>query len=154
SGTPTVTVTVTDVNHDQSLATFHVTVTAPTNQAVLTVNSVADNTVADDFLTLREAIQLVNGTLSRALTSEEAAQITGRLETNNTIQFNLPAGPQTITLTQGALSITRAVTINGPGAASLTINGNNLDRDFVIGRVWSPNPSLVAAISGLTISGG
>src|SRR5438552_1169526 len=76
--------------------------------AALTVNNVADNTTSDSALTLREAIQVVNGTLGRALAVGEQAQVTGTLGTNDTIQFNLPAGPQTITLTGGALNITRA----------------------------------------------
>src|SRR5271169_1457966 len=96
--------------------------------AVLTVNSTADNTTADNFLTLREAIAVVDGTLGRALTAGEQSQITGTLGANDTIAFNLPAGPQTITLTGGALDITQPVAISGSGAANLTINGNNADR--------------------------
>src|SRR5262249_11216778 len=75
--------------------------------AVLTVNSVADNTTRDNFLSLREAIQIVDGTLGRSLSPQEKAQITGTLGTNDTIQFSLPAGSQTITLKNGALSITK-----------------------------------------------
>src|SRR5213078_4594319 len=41
-----------------------------------------------------------------------------------------------------------------PGAAGLTINGNNIDRVFLVGRIWSPDPSLVVALSGLTVTGG
>src|SRR5579871_2192749 len=122
--------------------------------AVLTVNSLADNTSQDSVLTLREAIQVVDGTLGRSLSAKEQAQITGALGTNDTIQFNLPTGPQTIRLTNGALSITKPVTVSGPGSNSLTINGNNHDRVFVIGRIFSQNLSLGVAISGLTISGG
>ena len=46
------------------------------------------------------------------------------------------------------------MTISGPGATNLTINGNNQDRVLLIGQIWSPNRSLVVAISGLTITGG
>jgi predicted outer membrane repeat protein len=121
---------------------------------VLLVNSTADNTTADNFLTLREAIEVVNGTLGRALTPAEQAQITGTLGPNDAIQFNLPAGPQTITLTAGALSITQPVAINGPGASNLTINGNNADRVFIVGYNYSQNLSLNVSINGLTITGG
>src|SRR5262249_47052198 len=124
------------------------------NGAVLTVNSVADNTTADNVLTLREAILSVDGTLGRALTAGEQAQVSGTLGTNNVIQFSLPAGPQTITLTGGGLSITKAVTINGPGASLLTVSGNNAGRVFIVGQIWSRNLSLNAAINGLTIAGG
>ena len=127
----------------------------PVNGAVLTVNSVADNTTADNVLTLREAIAIEDGTLGRALTAGEQAQIVGTPGgAHDVIQFNLPAGPQTITLSAGALSLTHSLTITGPGAGNLTINGNNSDRDFIVGQIWSPNLSLVVAISGLTIAGG
>jgi predicted outer membrane repeat protein len=122
--------------------------------AILTVNSLADSTAAGNALTLREAVNLVDGTLGRSLTAGEQAQVSGTLGSNDTIQFNLPSGPQTITLTGGALSLTKNVTINGPGASNLTINGNNQDRDFLIGQIWSENLNLKASLSGLTISGG
>src|SRR5690348_15979525 len=80
--------------------------------AVLTVTSLAANTTADTALTLREAIMTVNGTLGRSLTAGEQASVSGTLGSGtlgsgNTIQFSLPSGPQTITLTGGALSITK-----------------------------------------------
>ena len=125
--------------------------TAP---AVLTVNSVADNTTADSVLTLREAIAVVSGNLGRSLTTQEKAQVTGTLGQNDTIQFQLPAGPQTITLTGGALSFTKSVSINGPGASSLTISGNNASRVLVAGTIYSQNLSLDVNISGLTITKG
>src|SRR5262245_14309041 len=45
----------------------------------------------------------------------------------DTIDFDTGvfATPQTITLTQGELTITDAVTMTGPGAAILTVSGNN-----------------------------
>jgi hypothetical protein len=122
--------------------------------AILTVNSVADNTTTDNTLTLREAINVVDGTLGRSLTSGEKAQISGTLGSNDTIQFQLPSGSQTITLTGGPLSITKAVAVNGPGAALLTINGNNTGRDIIVGHDYSQNLSLQVSISGLTITGG
>jgi CSLREA domain-containing protein len=148
-------ITVTDTTTASITGTQSgIVVNTATNGAVLTVNSVADNTTANAVLTLREAIQYVDGTLGRALTAGEQAQVSGTLGTNNVIQFNLPAGPQTITLSGGALSITRAVAINGPGAGLLTVNGNGLDRVFIVGRIWSRDLSLSAALSGLTIAGG
>jgi predicted outer membrane repeat protein len=131
-----------------------ITVNPVSAGTVLTVNSLADSTTADNVLTLREAILLEDGTLGRSLTAAEQAQVSGPLGNNDSIQFSLPAGPQTITLTGGALQITHAVTIAGPGAANLTINAAGHDRVFLIGRDWSPNPSLVVAISGLSITGG
>ena len=132
-----------------------ITVNPAPSGPVLLVNSTADSTTADNFLTLREAIDVVDGTLGRPLTAGEQAQITGTLGANDTIAFNLPAGPQTITLTGGALDITQPVAISGPGAANLTINGNNADRVLIVGHNWSsPTLSLVVKISGVTITGG
>ena len=122
--------------------------------AVLTVNSLADTTAAGSALTLREAIMLVDGTLGRSLSAAEQAQVTGTLGSNDTIQFNLPSGAQTISLTGGLLSITKAVAINGPGASLLTINGNNAAADFYVGSSFSQNLNLIASMSGLTIAGG
>ncbi len=131
-----------------------ITVLASSSGPVLLVNSTADTTTPDTFLTLREAIEIVDGTLGRSLTPGEQAQIAGTLGPNPVIAFNLPAGAQTITLTGGALDITQPVTINGPGAGSLTINGNNADRDFIVGQIWSVNLALDVSMSGLTIAGG
>ena len=122
--------------------------------AVLTVNSVADNTTADSALTLREAIQVVNGSLGHSLTTAEKAQVSGVLGTNDSIQFNLPSGPQTIKLTGGMLAISKAVAINGPGASTLTVNGNSASRVFYVGQSFSQNLGLVVSLSGLTIASG
>ena len=54
-----------------------------------------------------------------------------------------------ITLTSGELAITRSVTINGPGRANLTIDGNVASRAFSIEA-----PGATVAISGLTIANG
>jgi CSLREA domain-containing protein len=152
SGTFTVAVTVTDANHDASQASFQVTVAG--GQPGITVNSTVDNTTADNVLTLREAILYVDGALGRSLTPGEQAQFVGPLGSNPTIRFGLPSGPQTITLTGGALSLTASATISGPGAANLTINGNGQDRVIVVGQIWSRNVSQVATISGLTLTNG
>src|SRR5262249_49884300 len=80
--------------------------------------------------------------------SAERAQISGTLGSNDTIQFSLPSGPQTITLTGGALNLTRNVTVTGPGAANLTLSGNHANRVF---RVFS---GLNVTLSGLTIADG
>ena len=60
----------------------------------------------------------------------------------------LPGLTGTITLTSGALTLSRSVTINGPGANVITVSGNNAARVFLI------NAGVTAAISGLTIANG
>src|SRR5262249_26996303 len=122
--------------------------------ALLTVDTVADGISHDNFLSLREAIGVGDNSKTNGLSSAEQAHISGTLGSNDTIQFSLPSGPQTITLTGGALNITRSVAINGPGAGNLTISGNNADRVFLIGQIWSQNLSLVVSLSGLTATGG
>ncbi|HEX8998388.1 MAG TPA: choice-of-anchor Q domain-containing protein, partial [Blastocatellia bacterium] len=65
----------------------------------------------------------------------------------DTINFSLP-NPSTITLTNGELLIGKALTISGPGATALTIDGNNSSRVFNL--VFASQVSL----SGLSITNG
>jgi hypothetical protein len=78
------------------------------------------------------------GTL-RALIAEEGC---------STIVFAEALHGETITLTTGQLSITRDVTITGPGAEHLSVSGNNESRVF-----WIAAEKTVS-IAGLTITGG
>lgn len=63
----------------------------------------------------------------------------------DTINFSVTG---TITLTSGELAITDDLVITGPGAASLTVSGNNAS------RVFSINSGATVTISGLTIAEG
>ena len=54
----------------------------------------------------------------------------------------------TITLTGGHMSITKDVSIVGPGSGVLTVSGNNASRVFLV------NSGVTVAISGLTIADG
>lgn len=62
------------------------------------------------------------------------------------------AVPQSVVLTSGALTITSSVVIEGPGAALLTVSGNNSSRIFAI----NDNVPTISQITirGLTISDG
>ena len=71
---------------------------------------------------------------------------TGSSASTNTINFSLPAD-SVITLSNGALTIAQGVTINGPGASSLSISGNNASQVFNI-------ESGTVTISGLSIIDG
>jgi hypothetical protein len=103
-------------------------------QAVVTVNTNGDPAgagCAGGTCSLRQAI---------------AAAASG-----DTINFDPSLNGQTITLTGGVLSITQSVTIAGPGADTLTIDGNGDTTVFDVA------PSLAnqnVTISGLTITGG
>ncbi len=64
----------------------------------------------------------------------------------DTITF-IGSTPVTITLTSGAVTLTKNVTIAGPGAANLTISGNNASQIFV-------NSGVTVTISGVTLMNG
>ena len=68
----------------------------------------------------------------------------------DTIEFDMSLNHVTspITLTSGELGITKNLTIEGPGAASLTISGNNSSRIFDV------STGVTATISGLTMTAG
>ncbi|HEY7329053.1 MAG TPA: choice-of-anchor Q domain-containing protein [Gemmataceae bacterium] len=84
--------------------------------ASLTVMSTADDGSAG---TLRWAI----------------AQANASSDATNKIDFNLPSGPQTIVLTQGALVLnnSHSTIVQGTGAEQLFISGNNSSGVFSIG---------------------
>jgi predicted outer membrane repeat protein len=110
--------------------------------AVLTVNSLADNTTGGDGLvTLREAIIASNNDAVTDL-GETGSDV-------DTIQFS-PGLTGTITLAGATqLSVTDGVIINGPGAANLTINGANASRIFNI-----TDDAVDVTLNGMTLTGG
>lgn len=82
----------------------------------LIINSNADTIDPDNYLTLREAIHLLNGTRTMdQLSPAEKQQITGSLQTKaTTIAFDLPSDRPTILLQDMLPAIARAhVTIDG-----------------------------------------
>jgi hypothetical protein len=66
----------------------------------------------------------------------------------DTINFDSALNGQTITLTSGELLVNKSISINGPGADNLTVDGNHASRVFHTSR-W-----VTATISGLTIANG
>ena len=108
----------------------------------LTVVSVLLLTVTNNAATLTviDPADSGPGTLRQAISSAASG---------DTIVFNLPGCPCVISLAS-ALSINRNLTISGPGATQLTVNGNNLVRVFQIQGVAPPS----VTISGLTIANG
>jgi CSLREA domain-containing protein len=116
--------------------------------AVLVVNTAADDTSADSFLSLREAINAVNIGSDSSLTAAQRAQITGTFGSNDTIQFDSSLHGQTISLQDGVLALKVNVTIDGPGTSLLTISGQNKS------TVLSVASGASAVLSGLTIADG
>jgi hypothetical protein len=66
----------------------------------------------------------------------------------DTINFDSSLNGQTITLTSGELLVNKSVTIDGPGAAILAVNGNAISRVFHVGA------GMTVTISGLSIVNG
>ena len=83
------------------------------------------------------------GTLRDAIAASAAS--------GDTIDFALVPN-STIALTSGELLIDRNLSINGPGANSLTVARSNGGSFFRVFRVT--NPGVTASVSGLTISNG
>ena len=79
----------------------------------VTLSSDAVSPVDDGEITLREAIQYVNGV--NVPDTDKTAFDFANLGTNDTIHFALPAGENTITLAHGELSITESVKIDAEG---------------------------------------
>jgi hypothetical protein len=69
-------------------------------------------------------------------------------QSGDTIVFAPNLNGQTITLTSGELSITKGLTIQGPGTGQLTVSGNNFYRVFEV------NASQPVVLSGLTMAKG
>jgi hypothetical protein len=122
--------------------------------ATLVVNTTGDNTTSDSYLTVREAILLVdnggnaNAALGRSLTAGEVGQISGPFGNNDTIQFDSSLTGQTITLGSALPALSSNVAIGGLGAANLAISGAGQY------QVFDVNTGVAASLYGLTIDGG
>jgi titin len=112
--------------------------------AVLTVNTLQDDNPSD-FLSLREAVSVVNSGSMTGLSPAQQNQISDTLGTNDTIVF-APGLSGTITLTGGAIGITQDVTIDGPGAGVLSVSGN------AAGPIFGTTAAV--GINGLTLTDG
>ncbi|MBX7105146.1 MAG: hypothetical protein K1X57_13780 [Gemmataceae bacterium] len=102
---------------------------------VTTTNDVSNGDLRLADLSLREALTIANG-------------VSGP----DTITFDpvVFASPQTITL-GSTLSVTDALTINGPGANKVTLSGNNAVRVMAID---TPSSGQKITVSGLKIANG
>ena len=101
--------------------------------ATILVNTPADDTAPDSTLSLREAIELVDGTLRLTdLSPQEQAQVSGRLSAPNSIVFPLQflfPDFQSITLTSPLPAITAPVFIDGTITFSKFGNGAGIAID-------------------------
>jgi len=114
------------------------------NAAIITVNSSSDS--ANPFgCGLREAIQIVNQ--GAAASPSNGCNPVGTIGIDDEILFGLPVGSN-IELQGGQLDVQQTVSITGPGAEQLSIDGNSQSRIFYIDG--APNSS----ISGFTLNNG
>jgi parallel beta-helix repeat protein len=111
-------------------------IVAPADAATFTVTNTSDGPVANPGD--------LPGSLRQAIFDANAAA------GPDVIDFNLPL-PDGIVLTDGQLSITDSVDIQGPGATLLAVSGNGGSRVFYL---YSNIALLDVSISGLTITGG
>ncbi len=130
--------------------------------STITVSTTADETAADSALSLREAIEVSNGTLAvSSLSTQAQAQVSGAVGSTNTIDFNIPTTDPGYDATTGVWTIalgtalpaisTNAAIIDGysqPGAAENTLaQGDNAKLAIAISGTGG------GSIVGLTIGG-
>jgi hypothetical protein len=127
--------------------------------AVIMVNSSGDADGADgsDTLSLRQAIEVSNGTLAiSSLTPTQASLVVGALSSPNTIDFAIPGtGPFTIMPGTALPTITSPVVIDGysePGAHPNT-NGPGQGKNTVI-QIEIDGANAPAGANGLDVQAG
>ena len=104
------------------------------NQALLVVG----NALPANIIVVTNTNDSGSGSLRQALVDANDG---------DTINFDSSLNGQRITLTSGQLSVDKSVTINGPGADNLAVDGNAQSRVFGVS-------SKTVTISGLTITNG
>jgi CSLREA domain-containing protein len=129
--------------------------------ATITVNTTVDDPAASSTLSLREAIEVSDGTLPiSSLSTQQQAQVNGALFSANTIDFNIPTTDPGYDAATGVWTIapksalpaisTNAALINGysqPGASQNTLNfGDNAKLAIAI------NGAGLGMMNGLTIN--
>src|SRR5262249_43415454 len=116
----------------------------------ITVNSLNDDTGANNFLTLREALSYRRGELGRALTTAEKLLVSGDVGVKDTIPLNVSGA---ITLNSALPDLSSGVTLIGRGANKLTVkrSGAGGTPNF---RIFNAPAASTVAISGMTITNG
>ncbi|HEY2411328.1 MAG TPA: right-handed parallel beta-helix repeat-containing protein, partial [Pirellulaceae bacterium] len=122
----------------------------------ITVNSNADIETPDNFLTLREAIDISNGTLLQtSLTAQESALVVDTPGSpTNAIQFSISTtgGLQTINLSGPLPTIANPVTIDGYTEPGALRNTSAIDDPDPALRGF--NGKLLIEINGANVTGG
>lgn len=136
--------------------------------ATITVNTTADDTAADSTLSLREAIEVSNGSLLvSSLSTQEQAQVNGAVGSTNTIDFNIPTTDSGYSSSTGVWTIkpqtelpaisNNAAIINGysqTGASENTLSeGDNAKPTIALSGVNGNGAGLTLAQSGSQLFG-
>ncbi len=140
-----------------NLAETEATKTTPINYYQIVVNSNLDGAIVpDNFLTLREAIAVVNNTLPwEKLSDREQQQVMLVKDDRSTIKFNLTATDSTIYLQKLLPPLANSVTIDGTTSENY-INNTSTDLNPEIG-ISTPIVAItpaegVSLFRGLTIT--
>ncbi len=121
-------------------------------RAVLTVNTTGDEAIPDGSLSLREALLVSTGALPlSSLTPQEQAQIVGQPAGSEVIQL---AAGGTITLGSALPAVSNNISIQGPGAASLVVQGPGVVVGMTPFPLFSVSPYMNVSLSGMTIANG
>ncbi len=119
--------------------------------ATITVNTTADSTGTDATLSLRQAIEVSDGTLAvSSLSSQEQAQVSGAVGASNTIDFNIPTTDAGYNASSGVWTITVNSSLPTITTNAATINGYSQPGSFENTLAQGDNAKLAIALNGTT----
>ena len=137
--------------------------------ATLTVNTTLDNTPADATLSLRDAIEVSNGTLAvSSLSTQAQHQVSGTVGATNTIDFDIPTTDPGYNAATGLWTIARsrscrrsaptrrssmAIASRGRPRTRLRRGTMRSSRSHLTGRAGSTAHGLTIAQQGSQVSG-
>ncbi len=123
--------------------------------ATITVNTTADKTATASTLSLHEAIEVSDGTLSvSSLSTQQQAQVSGAVGNTNTIDFNIPTSDSGYNAATGVWTITPQTTVPAIKTNAAIIDGYSQPGASKNTLAQGDNAKLVIAINeyGLTIA--
>jgi hypothetical protein len=117
--------------------------------ATIAVNTTADDSTADSTLSLREAIEVSNGTLAvSSLSTQEQAQVSGAVGASNTINFNIPTTDPGYSAATGVWTIKLQSALPAISTDSAIINGYSQPGALENTLAQGDNARLTIALDG------
>ncbi len=117
--------------------------------ATLTVNTTADGASPDATLSLRQAIDVSDGTLAvSSLSTQEQAQVSGAVGTSNIIDFNIPTSDSGYSAATGVWTIAIQSALPAISTNAAIINGYSQPGALENTLAQADNAKLVIAIDG------